>query len=169
MKTQTRESKKNSMAGAIETKLEELGYTLEDPKSPVANYLSTKQAGNLLFVSGRKSELTGRVGEDVTEAQAKKAARETIVLLLAIIKKDIGDLDKIEGVVKVQGFINASKGFDRLPEVLDGASELLIELFGNEGRHARTATGAYQLPYGASIQIDMVLSLKKEHHSEPVS
>jgi len=149
--------------GIIESKLESLGFTLGIPKPPVANYIGSKRVGDLLFVSGRKSELTGRVGENVTEEQAKKAAKDTIVLILAIIKNDIADLDLIEGIIKVQGFINSSSKFNRLPQVLDGASELLIELFGNSGHHARTATGAGQLPYDATIQLDMVLKLKSDN------
>ena len=146
--------------GIIESKLKSLGFTLGTPKPPVANYLGSKRVGDLLFVSGRKSELTGRVGENVTEEQAKKAAENTIVLILAIIKNDIADLDLIEEVIKIRGFINSSSKFNRLPQVLDGASDLLIALFGENGHHARTATGAGQLPYDATIQIDMVLKLK---------
>ena len=144
----------------IEAKLEGLGLSLKPAKAPVANYLGTKQVGELLFVSGRKSELTGKVGENITEEQAKIAARDTVILLLAIVKDDIHDLDRIEEVVKVQGFINASEEFDRLPQVLDGASELLIELFGEKGHHARTATGAGQLPFSSTIQLEMILKLK---------
>jgi len=149
--------------GIIESKLESLGFRLGKQESPLANYLGSKRAGNLLFVSGRKSDLTGRVGENVTEEQAKNAARDTVLLILAIIKNDIADLDLIEGVIKVQGFINSSPKFNRLPQVLDGASELLIELFGIDGHHARTATGASQLPYDATIQLDMVLKLKLDN------
>jgi len=144
----------------IENKLIELGFPLETPKRPVANYLGSKRAGDLLYVSGRKSELIGEVGTDVTEKQAKKAAKETIVLILAIIKNDIKNLDLIEGVIKLQGFIRSSSNFTQQPQVLDGASELLIELFGKDGRHARTATGVAQLPYGATIQLDMILKIK---------
>ena len=146
--------------GLIEDKLKKLGIHLEPPKPPVANYLGSKRIGDLLFVSGRKSELTGRVGKEVTEKQAKDAARDTVIIILSIIKNDIHDLDLIEGVIKLQGFIRSSKKFNRLPQVLDGASELLIELFGEKGRHARTATGAAQLPYNATIQIDMILKLR---------
>lgn len=148
------------LMGVVESKLSALGFSLAPAKAPVASYLGTKRSGNLLFVSGRKSELSGRVGEDVSEEQAHVAARDTMLHLLAIIKEDIKDLDKIKSVVKVQGFINASKEFNRLPQVLDGASDLLINLFGKDGKHARTATGAAQLPYDATIQIDMVLELK---------
>jgi len=146
--------------GTIEEKLHKLGLSLKDPKPPVGKYLGSRQVGNLLFVSGRKSELTGRVGEEVSEQEARIAARDTVLLILAIIKQDIKDLDKIEGVIKLQGFINATKDFDRLPQVLDGASDLLIELFGENGHHARTATGAAQLPGGATIQLDLILSVK---------
>jgi enamine deaminase RidA (YjgF/YER057c/UK114 family) len=144
----------------IEDKLGELGIRLEEPKLPVGNYLGTKRAGDLLFVSARVSELKGLVGADVTEEQAKKASRDTVILLLAIVKKDILDLDKIKGVVKVQGFIRSATGFTRQPQVLDGASELLISLFGEHGKHARTATGVNELPQGACIQIDVVMLLK---------
>jgi len=146
--------------GLIENKLKELGLKLDMPKAAVANYLGTKRIGDLLFVSGRKSELTGKVGTSVTVEQAKEAARDTVVLLLSIIKNDIKDLDLIEGIIKLQGFIRSSKKFTNQPQVLDGASELLIELFGENGRHARTATGVAQLPYGATIQLDMILKLK---------
>ena len=146
--------------GIIEEKLDVLGISLDPPKAPVANYLGSKQVGNLLYVSARKSELLGTVGIDVTEQEAKDAARDTAILLLSIIKNDIKDLDLIKGVVKMQGFIRSSPDFTRQPQVLDGASELLIELFGEDGRHARTATGTHQLPYGATIQLDMILELK---------
>lgn len=144
----------------IEQKLSSLGIKLEPPKLPVANYLGTKRVGGLLFVSGRKSELIGEVGTDITEEQAKKAARETVIDLLSIIKNDINDLDQIAGVVKLQGFIRSSSTFTRQHSVLDGASELLIELFGENGRHARTATGVSQLPFGASVQLKMILELR---------
>jgi enamine deaminase RidA (YjgF/YER057c/UK114 family) len=143
----------------IEDKLSKLGLQLKTPKAPVGQYLDCKQAGELLFVSGRVSELTGAVGADVTIEEAKQAARDTVLLILSILKKNI-DLDTIAGVIKVQGFIRSDIGFTKQPQVLDGASELLIELFGENGRHARTATGVNQLPFGATIQLDMVLILK---------
>ncbi len=146
--------------GVVEDKLKNLGIKLAPPKPPVANYLGTKQVGDLLYVSARVSQLVGVVGKDVTEEEAKKAARATVILLLSIVKNDIVDLDKILGVIKLQGFIRSSEKFTRQPQVLDGASELLIELFGENGKHARTATGVNQLPYGAAIQLDMILQLK---------
>ena len=144
----------------VEKKLTDLGYSLKPARAPVANYLGSKRVGDLLFVSGRKSELAGAVGSEVTEEEAKEAARNTILLMLSIVKQDISNLDLIKGVVKLQGFIRSSTDFTRQPHVLDGATELLIELFGEEGRHARTATGVLQLPYGATIQLDIILQLK---------
>ncbi|MGZ4117614.1 MAG: RidA family protein [Bacteroidia bacterium] len=145
---------------SVEKKLKSLGLKLPEYHPPVANYLGCKQTGNLLFVSGRKSELTGVVGKDITEKQAKLAARDTVLIILSIIKHHIKNLDLIKGVVKLNGFIRSGENFTRQPFVLDGASELLIALFGEAGHHARTATGVNQLPFGASVQLEMVLEMK---------
>lgn len=144
----------------VEARLAKLGLALRPPKSAVANYLGTKRTGNLLFVSGRVSEKRGKVGADVSQEEAKLAARDAMLDLLAIVKADIGDLDEIVSVVKLRGFVNSDKSFVAQPQVVDGASELLIALYGESGRHARTATGVAQLPYGASIQLDMVVELR---------
>jgi enamine deaminase RidA (YjgF/YER057c/UK114 family) len=143
----------------VEEKLRELGLTLPPPKAPVANYLGTKQSGNLLFVSGRVSRMRGEVGTELTLAQAKVAARDAMVDLLAIIKNDIGDLDRIVSIEQVRGFVRSAPTFVEQPKVIDGASELLIALYGEAGRHARTATGAAQLPFGAAVQLDLVVRL----------
>ena len=146
--------------GMIEKRLKELGLDLPEPKPPVGNYLGCKIMGKLLFASGRVSDLIGEVETEVTEDQAKEAARDTVLVILSIIKKDIIDLDQIDGVLKVTGFIRSSPGFTRQPKVVDGASDLLIELFGENGRHARTATGVAQLPLGASVQLDIIFYLR---------
>ena len=146
--------------GKIEERLKSLGIILAEPKPAVGNYLGSKRVGELLFASGRVSDLIGEVGNDVSEDQAKKAAYDTIILILSIIKNDIVNLDLIEGVIKVQGFIRSSPNFITQPKVLDGASDLLIEIFGENGRHARTATGVVQLPFGASVQLDIIFKLK---------
>ena len=143
----------------VEKKLQQLGITLGPPKAPVAKYLGCKQSKELLFVSGRVSDLRGEVGTEVTTEDAKRAARDTVVLVLSIVKQDIADLDRIAGVLKVQGFIRSSPTFTDHPYVLDGASELLIDVFGESGHHARTATGVAQLPFGAAIQLDMIFQL----------
>jgi len=144
----------------IEYKLQTLGFTLENPKPPAGHYLGCKKAGNLLYASGRVSECKGAVGTDVSEEAAKQAARDTVLLILAIIKQDTGSLDMLEGVVKMQGFIRSGPGFINQPAVLDGASDLLIDIFGEAGRHARTATGVNQLPFGATIQLDIIFACR---------
>jgi enamine deaminase RidA (YjgF/YER057c/UK114 family) len=120
---------------AVEARLRALGLTLPEPKAPVANYLGTKRSGDLLFVSGRVSQRRGEVGSEIALADARMAARDVALDLLAIIKLDIGDLDRIASIE---------------------------ELFGESGRHARTATGAAQLPFGAAVQLDMVVRLSPE-------
>ena len=145
---------------AIEARLRELGIALPPAPAPVANYLGTKRSGDLVFVSGRVSDLQGEVGSDVTADEARAAARATMLLLLAIIRRDLGSLDRIASIERVQGFVRAARTFTALPQVVDGASDLLVELLGENGRHARTATGAGQLPYGAAIQLDLVARLE---------
>lgn len=141
---------------AIEQKLEALGFQLAPAKPPVGNYLGCKRVGNLLFASGRVSELRGAVGSDVTVPQAYEAARDTVLLILAILREDGVELDRLAGVAKVTGFIRSAPGFTAQPAVLDGASDLLVQLFGDAGRHARTATGVAELPFGASVQLDII-------------
>jgi enamine deaminase RidA (YjgF/YER057c/UK114 family) len=143
----------------LEDRLHALGLALPPPKAPVANYVGTKQSGQLLFVSGRVSALRGEVGSEITPADAKRAARDVMLELLAIVKQDIGDLDRIVSVERLQGFVRSAPSFMEQPGVIDGASDLLVALLGDPGRHARTATGAAMLPFGAAVQIDMILRL----------
>ncbi|NNE67189.1 MAG: RidA family protein [Pyrinomonadaceae bacterium] len=142
-------------------KLESLDESLPEAPEHVANYLGCKRTGSLLFVSARVSEARGEVGIDLNLEQAQTAAKDTALLLLAIVKNEIGDLDQIKGVVKMNGFVRSSIDFTRQPLVIDGASGLLIALWGDEGKHARTATGTSQLPFGAAIQLEMILELKE--------
>lgn len=141
----------------LENRLRGLGLSLPPPKAPVANYVGTKRSGDLLFVSGRVSQLRGEVGSEITTAEAKLAARATLLDLLAIVKHEIGNPDKIVSVEQLRGFVRSAASFVDHPQVIDGASDLLVELLGDAGRHARTATGAAQLPFGAAVQIEMVL------------
>ena len=144
----------------IEDRLRTMNLELGKPRLPVGNYLGCKKAGDLLFASALVSQLRGEVGTDVSEEQAREAARDTALQILAIIKQDIHDLDLLTGVVKMIGFIRSASTFTAQPKVLDGASDLLIALFGDAGRHARTATGVAALPYGASVQLDIIFQIK---------
>ncbi len=148
--------------GQLEDKLSDLGESLPEPKKPVANYVGCKRSGDTLYVSGRVSPIRGEVGSDLTVAEAKLAAKGALLDILAIVKDEIGDLDKIVSVEKVVGFVRSAPSFTEQPIVIDGASDLLISLFGENGRHARTATGVAQLPFGAAVQLDMILRMAQE-------
>lgn len=145
----------------IESRLSDLGETLPAAKDPVANYLGCKRSGDILYVSGRVSPIRGEVDTDLTVAEAQMAARRAMLDILAIIKHDIHDLDRILSVEKLVGFVRSAPTFTRQPEVIDGASDLLVALLGEQGRHARTATGVAQLPFGAAVQLDMILRLRE--------
>jgi len=146
---------------AIEDRIEKLGLKLPEPPASIGNYLGSKKSGNLLFASARVSDLKGEVGTDVTIEQAHKAASETVLTILAIIKQDIKNLDLITGVIKMTGFIRSAPGFEHQPKVVDGASDIMIAIFGENGRHARTATGVAELPLGASVQLEIVFQLSE--------
>ena len=143
----------------VEEKLSALGESLPEAKKPVANYLACKRSGNTLYVSAHVSQIRGEVGTDLNVAKAQLAAKGALLDILAIIKDEIGNLDKIVSVEKLVGFVRSAPSFTEQPKVIDGASDLLIALFGEEGRHARTATGVAQLPFGAAVQLEMILRM----------
>jgi len=149
------------MAGAIEQKLAALGITLHDAPAPVANYVGVVRAGNLLFVSGQvcfdpsgKLIARGKLGAGVTIEQGAAAARGCAINLLAQIKAALGDLDKVVRVVRLGGFINSAPDFIDGPKVLNGASDLMVQVFGDKGRHARTTVGVASLPADASVEVE---------------
>lgn len=144
----------------LERRLAELGEKLPPAKAPVANYLGCKLSGDILYVSARVSQMRGEVGTDLDVAQAQVAAKEALLDILAIVKAEIGDLDRIASVEKMVGFVRSASTFTEQPKVVDGASDLLVELFGEDGQHARTATGVAQLPFGAAVQLEMVMRLE---------
>ncbi len=144
----------------IEQKLRELGEELPPPKEHVANYLGCKQSGDILYVSARVSRMRGEVGTDLDVVQAQLAAKDALLDILAIIKNEIGALDRIVSVEKMVGFVRSAPNFIEQPKVIDGASDLLIALWGENGRHARTATGVAQLPFGAAVQLEMIMRIE---------
>lgn len=146
----------------IEKKLNRLGESLPPAKIPVANYLGCKRSGDTLYVSGRVSQKRGEVGTDLDLAEAQQAARSAMIDILAIVKAEIGNLDRIRSIEKMNGFVRSSATFTEQPKVVDGASNLLIELFGDDGRHARTATGVAQLPFGAAVQLEMIVTISDD-------
>jgi enamine deaminase RidA (YjgF/YER057c/UK114 family) len=149
------------MAGAIEQKLASLGISLNEAPSPVANYVGFVRTGNLLFVSGQlcfespgKLIAKGKLGAGVTIDQGRAAARSCGINLLAQVKAALGDLDKVVRVVRLGGFINSAPDFLDGPKVLNGASDLMVEVFGDKGRHARTTVGVASLPADAAVEVE---------------
>ncbi len=151
---------------SVNEKLASLGLTLPTAAAPVAAYVPAVKTGNLVFTAGQlpvvdgKLVLTGKVGSDVTPEDAKKMAEICALNALAAISL-VADIDQIEKIVRVGGFVNGVPGFVAIPAVINGASELLIKLFGDvNGKHARTAVGVADLPLNAPVEIEMVVQLK---------
>ena len=151
---------------SIQSKLAELGLTLPVAAAPVAAYVPAVRTGNLVFTAGQlplvdgKIPFIGKVGSDVTPEQAKDMAQICALNALAAISL-VADIDQIERVVRVGGFVNGIPGFVAIPQVINGASELLIKLFGEvNGKHARTAIGVAELPLNAPVEVEMVVQLK---------
>ena len=149
----------------IEQRLAELGITLPTPQTPVANYVGAVLTGNLLFLSGRGpyrpdgGMQTGIVGQDVTVEEAYQHARTTGLQLIATMKAELGDLDRVTRVVKLLGMVNGAPGFGQQPEVINGCSDLFVEVFGDRGRHARSAVGMPSLPFNISVEIEAIFEV----------
>lgn len=144
----------------IEQKLESLGVTLPPGTKPGGSYVSTVQTGNLLFVSGHASvEHQGKLGRDVTVQQGHQIAREVAISLLGTIHDALGDLDRVARIVKLLGLVNSTEDFTEQPQVINGASELFVEVFGEVGRHARSAIGVAQLPLNSAVEIELILEV----------
>ncbi len=151
----------------IEQELAKLGLRLPEPTPPVANFIPAVKVGPLLFISGHGPRLDGeikfrgKVGRDLTVEEGYEAARLVMLNCLGTIKREIGDLDKVERIVKLLGFVNAPEGFRESPKVINGASDLLVQLYGEKGRHARSAIGVAALPSEIAVEIEMIVQLKE--------
>lgn len=154
------------MAGTIEQKLGAQGITLHEPASPVANYVGFVRTGNLLFVSGQvcvdangKLLAKGKLGAGVTIEQGNIAARGCAINLLSQLKAALGDLDKVVRVVRLGGFVNSAPDFTDGPKVLNGASDLMVAVFGDKGRHCRTTIGVASLPADAAVEVEGIFEV----------
>ncbi len=149
----------------IDERLKELGISLSDAPKPMGSYVPCVQSGNLLFLSGvlplRNGQLikTGRVGEALSLDEAREASRQVIINTLSLLKSHLGSLDKIR-CVKLNGYIASAESFTDQPKVLNAASDLLFDIFGEAGRHARAAIGVYSLPLNSPIEIDFIFEIK---------
>lgn len=153
------------MTDRILEKLNSLGLSLPPVPTPVAAYVNCVRSGNLLFVSGGLSidgdrKITGKVPSDVTIEDAREAARIAILNRLAVIRQEVGSLDQVKQIVSLGGFVNSDPDFHGHPQVINGASELLVELFGDKGRHSRTALGAAALPLNVTVEINLIVEVE---------
>jgi enamine deaminase RidA (YjgF/YER057c/UK114 family) len=150
----------------IEEKIKKMGIEIPEVAKPVASYVPFRRVGNLIYISGQdcrvngKLKYEGKVGRDVTEEEAYEAARITAINLLAILKSAIGNLDKVVKIINLHGFVNSADGFVRQPMVINGASDLLLEVFGEKGKHSRCALSANELPFNTPVEIEMIVEVE---------
>lgn len=152
----------------VEDRLKELGITLPEPTQPIANYVPAKRCGNLLFVSGHGpardqngKRPTGKVGRDLTLDEGYEAARLVGLNVLATLRAQLGSLDRVKQVVKVLGMVNCAPGFNQTPRVINGFSDLIVQVFGEEaGRHARSAVGMAELPNDIPVEVEMIVEVE---------
>ena len=152
----------------VEKKLQEMGINIPNVPKPVASYVPCVQTGQLVYTSGQASKkdgilvYKGKLGKDLTLEEGYEAAKISIINCLAVLKGYLGSLDRVKKVVKLLGFVASVPEFDQQPYVINGASDLLIKIFGEKGRHARSAIGTNILPFGTPVEIEMIVEIEKE-------
>lgn len=145
-----------------EERLKELGIELLPPRQAVGNYVSCVRTGNLIFTSGQGvDQYHGKLGLDLTVEEGYLAARQSMINLFSVLKHELGELSKVKRVVKILGMVNSTEDFTQQPKVMNGASDLLVEVFGERGRHARSAVGMAQLPNNTAIEIEMIVEIEE--------
>src|SRR4030081_492695 len=148
-----------------EERLRELGHTLPPPPPAIGNYVGAVRTGNLLFLSGKGPALhggrqwRGKLGAEFTTEEGYQAARDTMLNLLAVLRAELGDLARVRRIVKLLGMVNSTPDFAEQPKVINGASDLLVDVFGDLGRHARSAVGMASLPNGIPVEIEMIVEV----------
>jgi enamine deaminase RidA (YjgF/YER057c/UK114 family) len=150
----------------FDKKLKELNIELFVPGKPIANYVKAVRTGNLLYLAGHGptkadgSNILGKVGKELTTEQGYEAAKQTGVSILSTLKAELGDLNKVKRIVKVLGMVNCTENFTDQPKVINGFSDLMVAVFGEKGKHARSAVGMYALPLNMSVEIEIVVELE---------
>lgn len=158
----------SSPSSSPEAKLKALGIELPEPSPPAANYTAATRSGRLVFLSGQgpliKGEVIyrGKIGQEFTEEEGYQAARLTILNALAVLRQEIGSLDRVTRIMKLLAWVRCVDGFQRQHMVVNGASDLLVQLFGERGRHARSAVSAHELPFGIAVEIEMVVEVSAD-------
>jgi enamine deaminase RidA (YjgF/YER057c/UK114 family) len=149
-----------------EERLKELGHALPETPQAIGNYVHAVPTGKLLFLSGKGPDLIGgkhwlgKLGAELTTEQGYEAARDTMLNLLAVLHDELGELSRVKRVVKLLGMVNSTPNFDEQPKVINGASDLLVSIFGDKGRHARSAVGMQSLPGGIPVEIEMIVEIE---------
>jgi enamine deaminase RidA (YjgF/YER057c/UK114 family) len=149
-----------------ESRLLELGLELPEAPTPAGSYVPVRVWGHIVFVSGHTAsskdqrKYLGKVGKEVSLEEAALSARDACLNCLASLKNELGSLDMVDRAIKVVGYVNSAPGFDQQPQVVNGASDLLVELWGEQGRHARSAIGVAELPSGASVELELIVGIK---------
>jgi len=157
---------KTTIGQDAEARLKEKGIVLTAPGKPVANYVNAVRVGNLLFLAGKGptkpdgSNITGKVGKDLTIEQGYEAARLTAMNHLAVLKAELGSLNKVKRIVKVLGMVNCTDDFKDQPKVVNGYSDLMVEIFGDKGKHARSAVGMYALPLNIAVEVEVIVEIE---------
>jgi enamine deaminase RidA (YjgF/YER057c/UK114 family) len=156
----------NVFSQKIENRLAELKIVLPKVQPPIASYVNAVRTGNLIYLSGKGPTssdgkfISGKIGVDLTLEEGKAAARNTGLNLLAALKAEIGDLDKVKRIVKVLGMVNCPTDFTQQPQVINGFSDLMVEVFGDKGKHARSAVGVGSLPANMAVEIEMIVEVE---------
>src|SRR5438270_5411582 len=150
--------------GRIDDRLRELGISLPPPRAPLANYVPARRVGNLVYTAGQVSgsaerEIKGKLGDSLDVEQGRQAARICGLNCLAALLTVVDSLDSVKQLVRVGAFVNTGPGFTQQPAVANGASDLFVEVFGDAGRHARTAVGIYELPSGFAVEVDLIVEV----------
>jgi enamine deaminase RidA (YjgF/YER057c/UK114 family) len=149
----------------VEERIAELGITLTEPGKPVANYVGSVRTGNLVFMAGKGPSLpeggyvTGKLGQDLEVEEGYQAARLAAIAQLSALKAELGDLNRVVRIVKVTGMVNAAEDFTGHSQVVNGFSDLMVEVFGQRGKHARAAVGMSSLPLGFAVEVEMVVEI----------
>jgi enamine deaminase RidA (YjgF/YER057c/UK114 family) len=145
-----------------EDKIKQLGLVIPEVSQPIANYVKWRQVGNLLYLSGTGPKIYGKVGADLSTEQGYEAARATGLEIIAVLKAATGDLSRIKQFVKVLGMVNATPEFTAQPAVINGFSDLMVEVFGEKGKHARSAVGVGSLPNNMAVEIEVIVELEDQ-------
>ena len=150
----------------FDKKMKELGIELFTPSKPIGNYVKAVRTGNLLYLAGHGptkadgTNITGKVGKDLTTEQGYEAAKQVGVAMLSTLKAELGDLNKVKRIVKVLGMVNCTENFVDQPKVMNGFSDLMVAVFGDKGKHARSAVGMYALPSNIAVEVEIIVELE---------